>query len=152
MVESPDTRNKEQHVAKKKTQSRKPEVAEKFETPPENVGEHGNIKISDVSRMNILRLQSCIENQESKIGLEHMRLQAYVASIDPGGKVRNFEMSILTYQQKLRALHEELKQQIRDLEEKHGIDMQKCSFDDETGTIHQHEEPQVAAGGGLEET
>ena len=125
--------------SKKKIKAEKvvaPVVPEVFETPAALRSDQDTYKLDDVTRMNLMRIQAEMESAESKFNLEKMILQQYVAQIDKEGKIRGFEMNLMVHQQKLRALHEEYKVQIKDVEAKYNIDMTKCSFDDKSGIIH----------------
>ena len=111
--------------------------SKKLVTPKENVGENGILKLDDLTRMNLLRLQAEQRDAFSSLRLENISLDAYLQKIDPKGMVRLLETKLTQAQQRIDGLKKEYAQVLLDIENKLKIDMKNYSFDDVSGILHE---------------
>jgi hypothetical protein len=96
------------------------------------------VRLTELTRMNLLRLHAEVDATEVRIKMNQTALATYLKSVDPEGRVSAYETELGNLRSKLRRFGDEYRTLLAALAQEHGVDMQNCSFDEETGMLHTH--------------
>jgi hypothetical protein len=109
----------------------------KLKTPLANVSEGGSLKLDDLTRMNLLRLQAEQRDALSSLRLESLTLNAYLQKIDPQGTIRLLQTKLAQLQNRAEQLKVEYNTALVEIGNRLKIDMKNYSFDDVSGLLNE---------------
>jgi hypothetical protein len=94
------------------------------------------IKLDDMTRMNLCRLDAEVRAARNQFMLQQMQLAEHIRSIDKDGKLAGMQAGLhatAMHMQEMEARYNGVRQEV---EQKMGILLREYSFDDETGILH----------------
>lgn len=104
--------------------------------PSENVSSEGTLRIDDLTRLQLLRLDAEGRAAHNEMLLTQKELTDYLKGIDPAGHIFRLQGHIKALDQKKIDMKTQFEKLIKETGEKLKVDMSKISYDDESGVIH----------------
>jgi hypothetical protein len=117
-----------------KTYAKHPRV--KISTPKENISSEGSLKIDDLTRLNLLRLDAEGRAAHQEMLMTQRELNDYLKGVDPAGHIFRLQKHIEAMLSKKTEMKNQFEALIKATGEKLQVDMTQISYDDETGIIH----------------
>lgn len=103
-----------------------------------NKGVLGELKLDDLTRMNLLRLDSNVKASQALLQLQQLKLRDYILKIDKDGVVFTMQADLLALGQQLQVQEADYRAASQKVEEELGIKLKDYSFDETSGTLHKH--------------
>jgi hypothetical protein len=104
--------------------------------PAENISPEGSLRIDDLTRLKLLRLDAEGRAAHSEMVMTQKELAEYLKGIDPAGRIFQLQKHIQALELKKNDMKTQFETLIKETGELLKVDMSKISYDDESGVIH----------------
>ena len=107
-----------------------PAISEPIQTDPVP------LKLDEITLLKMEKLQALMRASDSERVMTLASKRALLAKIDPSNQIDALERRIIALLHEKNAAEAEYRLVVRQVEEKHGIDIKQYAYDDKTGTLN----------------
>lgn len=108
--------------------------------PPENVGEHGSLKLSDTQRLTLNWEGAELRSIKATLRLKAVEYDTYLKKVDPQGLLRKLQAEVASLESSSKEYEGRFIASCKSIGSALGMDpANKWSYDDATGVIHMEE-------------